>query len=262
MRKLSIFYFSGTGNTRYLVDMLSDKLDWLYDSYIYDISETANYSRALEQADCILLAYPVYGGMPPIPMRRFIDYYSDLFEGTRVMIAVTQRFFSGDGAGYVASKLEILGAEIIATEHFRMPNSLSDKNFRIRNGNELDGLLAKLEKRADKFVDRIERNRNILRGCSAFSQFIGFFGGRLWWKIGEKRRRRKLKIDENRCSGCTICVKLCPVGNIVFEDGKVKPLGGCVFCYRCVNVCPEKAITLLGKRPPEVQYLGIDNKNS
>lgn len=262
MRKntLKIFYFSGTGNTLYVVSRLIEKLDWLYTPYLYDITFPSNYSKEIMNADCIMIAYPVYGSMPPIPMRQFIDYYSYLFEGKEVMLVVTQRLFSGDGAGYLATKLEDLGAIITDAEHFIMPNNVSDSRvFSVRNGEQLDRCLEKLEKRADKFVARKEAAKSILRGYNANGQFLGSMFNRVWWRMGEKRRRKKLKIDLTLCEGCGLCAKLCPVENIVMQDGKPVPQGGCVFCYRCINSCPQKAIKLFGKRPPQVQYKGIPN---
>lgn len=52
-----------------------------------------------------------------------------------------------------------------------------------------------------------------------------------------------VKILEDLCKGCTICVKKCPFGAITME-GKLAVIGeGCTDCGVCVPVCPFSAIT-------------------
>lgn len=257
-KSLKVFCFSGTGNTLYVAELLCEKLSWLYESYIFDISVPSNYSEELLNADCILLAYPVYGSMPPIPVRRFADFYSYLFEGKEVMVAVTQSMFSGDGAAYLVRKLEDFGAIVVAAEHFRMPNNISDmKILKTADEAKIKKCVANIEKQAEKFSLRVENNKTRIRGDNPVSEFFGFFSQRLFWKLMEKRLRRKLKINAGLCNGCGLCARRCPVENIIIKDGKIVPSGGCVLCYRCVNGCPQKAITLFGKKPPRAQYKGI-----
>ena len=47
--------------------------------------------------------------------------------------------------------------------------------------------------------------------------------------------------------GCGVCEHLCPMKNISVEEGKAVPHERCAMCYRCINRCPQRAITLLGK---------------
>ncbi|WMI81664.1 4Fe-4S binding protein [Anaerotignum sp. MB30-C6] len=47
----------------------------------------------------------------------------------------------------------------------------------------------------------------------------------------------KLKINKDKCSGCGICTKLCPMESLSIQE----------MCYRCISNCPKEAITLLGK---------------
>ena len=58
-----------------------------------------------------------------------------------------------------------------------------------------------------------------------------------------------------RCSGCGICTKVCPIGNIVLEKGKAKRLSQiCDFCLACVHNCPFHAIELRIDKNPDVRY--------
>ncbi|MCR5047601.1 MAG: EFR1 family ferrodoxin [Saccharofermentans sp.] len=61
----------------------------------------------------------------------------------------------------------------------------------------------------------------------------------------------KLKINADKCVGCGLCVKLCPMNNISVESEKAVPASQCTMCYRCINKCPKQAITLLGKKVVE-----------
>lgn len=50
-------------------------------------------------------------------------------------------------------------------------------------------------------------------------------------------------IDEQRCSGCKLCIGLCPYGAISFEDGVCKiDETFCKGCGVCASACPVKAI--------------------
>ena len=43
-----------------------------------------------------------------------------------------------------------------------------------------------------------------------------------------------------------MCVSLCPMKNILIQDGRAAADHKCTMCYRCISHCPQKAITLLG----------------
>ncbi|MDD5711960.1 MAG: nitroreductase family protein [Smithellaceae bacterium] len=50
-------------------------------------------------------------------------------------------------------------------------------------------------------------------------------------------------IDEDKCTGCGLCVKVCPSGTITMEGKKAKVTGASsLSCGHCVAVCPVDAI--------------------
>ncbi|MCK4549090.1 MAG: DUF362 domain-containing protein [Candidatus Krumholzibacteria bacterium] len=55
----------------------------------------------------------------------------------------------------------------------------------------------------------------------------------------------KLVIDEDRCTGCEMCYKSCPVKTIV-PDGEIFRVvhDGCVQCMCCHELCPENAVEI------------------
>lgn len=76
----------------------------------------------------------------------------------------------------------------------------------------------------------------------------------------------ELKIDTGKCTGCGLCVKVCP-GSIISIGGADKAThgditefgwDGCWKCMHCLAVCPQGAISVLGMAVgfghPEIRY--------
>ena len=55
--------------------------------------------------------------------------------------------------------------------------------------------------------------------------------------------------DTARCSGCNMCVRICPSDVLVLQDGKarMRTVGvvQCMACADCTAICPEGAIELV-----------------
>jgi len=63
----------------------------------------------------------------------------------------------------------------------------------------------------------------------------------------------RLILDQDRCSGCGICVDRCGLRAIAINDAGVSEIDQdrCIGCGLCVITCPEKARTLVPKPPEE-----------
>jgi len=59
-------------------------------------------------------------------------------------------------------------------------------------------------------------------------------------------KRKIIKIDEEKCNGCGLCIPNCPEGAIQIIDGKVRLISD-LFCDglgACIGHCPQGAITI------------------
>jgi ferredoxin len=253
MEKLKAYYFTGTGNTRYVTEKLCGYLQDRYDTETFDVTKTASVSSA----DLLLFAFPVYGSSPPKPMVRFVLNNAHKIRGQECIVIATQYKFSGDGAASLGRLLEKTGAKVSFAEHFNMPNNLSDcAMFKICNGAELKDTLERAEKKAQCFAGRILKGKKFRRGFNPLSHSVGYVCQRKWWRKGENEKKSSLQIDAQKCVGCGLCAGRCPVHNIRIENGKAVPQSDCALCYRCVNLCPKQAIRLFGKEFSQPQYKG------
>ncbi|MBR3292863.1 MAG: EFR1 family ferrodoxin, partial [Oscillospiraceae bacterium] len=82
-------------------------------------------------------------------------------------------------------------------------------------------------------------------GLSLIAHIKGLLGQRLWFYNKTTGYTDKLKISDS-CVGCGLCSKVCPMENIQVKDNLVISGSRCTMCYRCISLCPQKAITLLG----------------
>ena len=59
-------------------------------------------------------------------------------------------------------------------------------------------------------------------------------------------KRKIIKIDESRCTGCGACITACAEGAIQLEAGKAKVISDsfCDGLGACLAVCPEGALTI------------------
>ncbi len=63
------------------------------------------------------------------------------------------------------------------------------------------------------------------------------------------RRLNTVKIDESNCTGCGLCVDVCPVKAITVDEVAKIDQGFCAGCCVCMDECPNDAIYLAKKEP-------------
>lgn len=247
-------YFSGTGNSRYALDVFLKEYN--NSSVIFSI-EDVGLIEEIKNHEELIFSYPVQYSTVPKILRDFINTNPDLWQGKKVFIIATMGLFSGDGSGILGRLLQSYGAVVFGGLHLIMPDSIADEKALKRTDEKNRELVKNANIKIQEAVADIKNGKSPKEGLSYLSRVIGFFGQRLWFGYKTKHYNSKLKIDENKCIGCSICVNICPTKNIEMKGKKAKGNDKCTMCYRCINRCPKKAITLLGKSV--IEQTSIEN---
>lgn len=237
-------YFSGTGNSRYAVELFCAEYD--KEAKVFSI-EDDNLTLAVKQDDLLVFAYPVQYSTVPKILREFINDNKELWKNKKIFVIATMGLFSGDGAGVLGRLLQKHGAEIFGGLHLKMPDSIGDEKVLKRPLEKNVELVKKAEDKIKKAVRLMKKGKPPQEGIGILCRLTGFFGQRLYFGHKTKHYSDKLRVDENKCIGCGKCEKLCPMNNIKVIDKQVVQNNRCTMCYRCINNCPKQAMTLLGE---------------
>lgn len=237
-------YMSGSGNTKHCAEKLTGHLD--KNAQILPI-ESKETPQALERHDTVILAYPVHYSNIPYMVRDIINKNEKLWKGKKVFCLATMGAFSGDGAGCAARLLKKYGAEISGGLHLKMPDSIGDVKLLKKSFEQNLQIINETDKKIERAAKMIRSGKYPQEGLSIWAHIAGLFGQRLWFSGKTKGYSDKLKIS-SACVGCGLCEKLCPMGNISIKDSKAVASDKCTMCYRCINKCPQKAITLIGDK--------------
>ena len=87
-------YFSGTGNSRFIAEVFSEKMN----AQCHSIEEDIDFSSVIGEHEHICFCYPIYGSCVPLNMQAFVQKHLNVLNGKKLMIICTQNVFSGDGA--------------------------------------------------------------------------------------------------------------------------------------------------------------------
>jgi ferredoxin/flavodoxin len=251
-----IFYFTGTGNTKWVAQQISEAIgETLY--YIPDLIREDKYTFELKEGETIGFCFPTHGWQPPRIVRDFIKKLIINYQlSAPAPLACKARTVNcycwalttcGDNMGEAMTILnkDLAAIGLQATTQFAvvMPESYVCLPFMYTDTEEKEhAKINKVRQMLPHFINVIRGRENqvveLVKGATPrlYSYVIGaYFNARM---VNDK----KFTVDEDVCIKCGICAKVCPVDNIQNTPPEWIHNGRCTSCLACYHYCPVHAI--------------------
>lgn len=283
-----IFYFSGTGNTKWAASKLAAATR-------EDLISIAPYMRAddsshnlaepfiLKENERLGFVFPVHGWRVPKLVREFISKMkilrepSDASGGNKAKADDCLKnppfaycvCTAGDSIGLTIENLnevislnpslQALGiTEVSSSYSLIMPESyiglpFMDVDPKEREIRKKENAAQELAVVCEEIFDRKEGINRLVKGPIPwfFTKVVGSFFENVL--ITDKR----FHVEKDRCVKCGICANVCPVGDIKGGHGEY-PVWlhhkDCLTCFTCYHHCPHHAIEFGNQTQKKGQY--------
>jgi len=211
---MTIFYFTGTGNSLFAAREIANSMGAKLISIPQAIHEQKVYSD-----DCIGFVYPQYANGLPKMVRSFIT--SNSFEADYFFAVNLWSFIHINALGEIASLIPLNYGVYLKTPMnfiFLLNSPKNPINMMKKAEKKLDGII-------NDITNRKVKSRKPKKGIGNATKHFG---------------QSKFMLTPS-CTECGTCAKVCPANNIILNDA-VTFGNKCETCYACVNLCPAHAI--------------------
>lgn len=233
-----IFYFSGTGNTKYLAERISDKLG----EPLVSITDSLKNDKTIFTAgkgESVGFVIPVYFSGVPKCVKEFIEKMSLTRKGENYIFTALTCGGNTANAGKMLKKI-LYGKGITVNGAYSavmVDNYIPMYN--IQTQEEADKMLLdinpKLDILAGKIAEKKDGDFDKNKGAKIMTAVMYPF-------YKPFRKTGKFYVT-NKCISCSKCESGCVDRAIEIKNGKpVWVESECTQCLRCINACPAKAI--------------------
>lgn len=237
--KSVIYYFSATGNSQHIAYTLQKELK-------SEVLPMVGHEHDVCSCETIGFVFPTFfWGIPHI-VKDFIINLEIKAKNPYIFAISNCYLMSGASLGMVKENLENRSLVLsYGNVLYSVGNYIAEYNI---NLDKVEKRLHNVELDTKKMAqDILNKKTNHIRKP--------FYFDRAFYNLYEKRRMQDnfFSIDKT-CVSCGTCQNVCPVKNIILENGKPEFKHHCEHCFACVHWCPKKAIQYQSKTIKKNRY--------
>jgi NAD-dependent dihydropyrimidine dehydrogenase PreA subunit len=241
-----IFYFSGTGNTRFVAKEIAAGIGEEL-LFIPDLIRENRYEFTLQPEETVGFCFPTHGWQPPRIVREFIKQLSIAQHPSPNNLYCWALTTCGDDMGEAMTilnkDLEAIGLKASTMFSVIMPESYVCLPFMYTDTEDKEQQkIAAAKEQLPHIIACLREHKEgieeLEKGSTPrlYSYVIGaYFNARM---VHDK----KFTVDADACIKCGKCAKMCPVDNITGTPPVWNHNGRCTSCLACYHYCPTHAI--------------------
>lgn len=241
MTTVCIHYFSGTGNTKRAVDVITGDLQ--KNGYeVQQFAITGLEPAHTENGDFNIFAFSTLSWSAPVLVKKYLRRLP-VGQGKKAAVLAVYAGDPGQAIGKIEQLLGKKGFDVFLSGGALYPNNWSQMtNPPIAS--EAKETLAGGDRMALDFAERFHKGERRLISKEKTGSFVTRFAALSFGFFG-RRFLGKAYIADSHCNRCGLCAQTCPVHTIKMAgviSKKPHWKFNCEDCARCINICPQKAI--------------------
>jgi len=245
-----LYYFSGTGNTKWVADRFKE--EFRLNNIDLELTNIESLEEvSIKNYDFLIMGFSIYAEMHPKIVDDFLNRLPKTKKNIKAIVYSTQGGKSAAATSIMLRELEIRGFRVVIQSSIKMPNNYYFAVKKKPTLNNQKEILKNAEKKVKHLVSCFLENKELKEGVFLPRIIFGKISGRAFRKALPKLSRSITVTEE--CIKCGLCLRNCPKNNITFENGYAVFHSKCMLCLRCIHICPKNAIRYKGKKIKQTQ---------
>ena len=248
-----VFYFSGTGNSRFVARNIARAIG----QEAFDIT---SYTKTMEKPEftdkgVYVFVCPSYMSAPARAMTDFVSW-AGFPSGIKAYFIVTCAASMGITPRVASDLCADKGMQYMGAAQIEMPQNYIAL-FTTKQVEDNIDIIEKAEIETDRIAGIIKEGGKLqTKKIGSVEYSVTKWVRDVYYKDFMKTTKFKAT---DKCIACRKCVNVCPLSNITMKDDKPSWGKKCTHCMACINQCPADAIEYGKGTAGKPRYKGPDS---